>query len=68
MRRDRPAVARVLHRREDVEVVVLRDGDALVVLAENRAGAAPWYQLVYERYTAPLLPLLAAAQRSRSEA
>jgi hypothetical protein len=30
---------------------LIRDNRRLVVLAENEAGAAPWYQLVYERLT-----------------
>lgn len=30
---------------------MIEDGRRLVVLAENKAGAAPWYQLVYERLT-----------------
>jgi hypothetical protein len=30
---------------------LIERGRRLVVLAENRAGAAPWYQLVYERLT-----------------
>jgi hypothetical protein len=30
---------------------MIDDGQRLVVLAENDAGAAPWYQLAYERLT-----------------
>jgi hypothetical protein len=30
---------------------MVEDGRRLVVLAENQAGAAPWYQLAYERLT-----------------
>jgi hypothetical protein len=30
---------------------MIEDGRRLVMLAENRAGAAPWYQLAYERLT-----------------
>jgi hypothetical protein len=30
---------------------MIEDGHRLVMLAENRAGAAPWYQLAYERLT-----------------
>ena len=30
---------------------MIEDGRRLVMLAENRAGAAPWYQLAYKRLT-----------------
>ena len=35
----------------------------LVLLAENHAGAAPWYQLAYERLTAGDAVPLPAARR-----
>ena len=30
---------------------MIERGQRLVLLAENHAGAAPWYQLAYERLT-----------------
>jgi hypothetical protein len=30
---------------------MIEDGRRLVMLAENRAGSAPWYQLAYQRLT-----------------
>ena len=42
---------------------MIESGRRLVLLAENQAGAAPWYQLAYERLTRGDAATTSAARR-----